>query len=152
MDAEEGTAMDVGEVGRHLSVGLRPCAHMAEPSEQMFRPLQNGGFKSRFPDDFCLSVEGDDDSIPEYGDRIRLGNCGTDMDSGTKPVFNFDKDAMLDGRGKITVAPNSSLCVTNEGNNPGDNDRMVDEACQDSDKFFFSFRTSWFQIGSGTLC
>lgn len=150
MDAVEGTAIitDYNGVEQYPAVGLRPCAYMAGPSEQLFRSSLDGSLESRFPGDFCLMLGGFGNSIPKDGDRVRLGKCETNADYSTKADFSYDENDMINhGRGKITVASNSSLCVTYSGNNPDDDDRMIVKTCQDNDKFFFSFRTGWYELG-----
>ena len=149
MDAVEGTVL--ADNGQYPSVGFRPCAYMAGPSEQLFLPTWGGELQSNFPGDFCLVVDVEDNT-PQDGDRVRLGPCKTNNDDGSAiSDFHFDENAMINGRGQITAAGNPNLCVTYEGNNPDDDDRMVLKTCKDSDKFFFSFRTGWYELG-GSGC
>jgi hypothetical protein len=143
MDATEGTALN--QDGLYPSMGLRPCAFQAGPTEQLFNPRPYDELRSRFPGDFCLLVPSDEDEVPKDGDRVRLGDCGAEEGGD----FVFDAQAMINGRGQIQVAANTSLCVTYEGNNPDDNDRMLVSPCEDDDKFYFEFRTGWYELGGG---
>lgn len=143
VDAVEGTA--VPEDGQYPSVGFRPCAYMAGPSEQLFLPAWGGALRSKFPGDFCLVIE-DSDGNPEDGDRVRLGPCADESD------FAFNENAMINGLGMITAAADENLCLTFEGENPEDYDNMLMTTCQpDEDKFYFSFRTGWYELG-GSGC
>jgi len=146
VDADEGTVRESD--GQYPNVGLRPCAFMAGPTEQLFLPYFSR-IESRFPYvEVCLLIDSNSkNGNAQDGDRVCLGGC--DRDDGT---FDFDYEDMINGQGQIKVADNHNLCLTYEGNNPDDNDRMVVQACENENKFLLEFRTGWYELGSGDYC
>lgn len=136
------------------SLGFRPCAYNAGPSEQLFYMDDDGRILSKlgfYETEICLMVE-DGLKAAESGDRIRIGS-GEDICSrfGARFLYGHDYNEV----GRIKAAGNPDLCLAFEGMNPDDDDRilLVDCAGDSSPHLQWMFRTGWYELYAGdNLC
>lgn len=158
MDAVNGVVPNERRDGQFPSLGLRPCAFNSGPTEQLFNADQYnfGGLTnidSNFPGpnwdtDFCLVVE-DGEKTSRDGDRVRIGSCPYDPN---RPGNFFVVEDQFSVYTQIKVGTHRNLCLTYEGQNPDDDDNIIVRSCENTDKFFFEFRTGWYILGSSGNC
>ena len=144
MEAPSG--LDIGK-----SMLLRPCKFQEADLEQLW-DWDGRKIRHWLDDDKCLVVE-DGEGTVEDGDRVRIGSC-----SKKRAEFVYRHGINSGGRGgdggRIKVKSNTDLCLTFEGNNPDDDDRIMVKDCglDNSDAVHWVFRTGWYEIGSGNEC
>jgi len=143
MEATNG--LDTGK-----SMQYRPCKIKEASYIQLWDwyGQSEGKIRHYFEADKCLVVE-DGEGTVEEGDRIRIGSCDL-----PRAEFVYGHGINGGNGGRIKVKSNTNLCLSFEGNNPDDNDRIVVKDCEgdNSNAVNWVFRTGWYEIYGGDEC